>query len=66
LAKWIKCMSRSDNKTEVYITLARASWIIPEKDGSRMCFPGGKDKYYDVTEKPQEIIAKADPHAPRA
>ncbi len=57
LSEWIKCVSRDDNSTVVYVNMAHATTVFQHGGGSRICFVGDAEDHADVKESPELILA---------
>ena len=56
MSRWVKCATVDDD--EVYVNLDFVTHIRPSRDGSKICFTDGEDRFLNVAESPSQVLAK--------
>jgi hypothetical protein len=56
MAKWVKCTHVLPTKQTVWLNLDNALTMIWVNNRTGIAFPGDKEAYIEVIEKPEDIV----------
>ena len=59
MSDWLE-LTGPDGRSQIYVNMAVATHVVPERTGARICFAGSNDSQVIVAELPEQVIEKLD------